>query len=283
MKSWLEIRNAVARRMWPMVSGYPPPPAPPVVPDQKKILPLSNLRFHPGHHFAEMPQRWAFPAYLDNPAVPWLATLKRLYASGISFPASVTPETGLLIHALIRNIRPRVVVETGTWIGTSTIWVAAALAENGDGGVIHTFDMFPPIRSDQWRDEELVAGRIETVRTNLEEAGVADRVVIHPGRSSYVIRDLRAELAAAGGVQFAFIDGDHTIPGICHDLWAVEPVLDTGGYLLLHDTFPDRCGGWLGPRHLADRINEIAEGVYQCCDICIAPANYGLALLRRVG
>ena len=52
-------------------------------------------------------------------------------------------------------------------------------------------------------------------------------------------------LRAAGGVQSAFLDGDHSKGGLA-DLQAVEPVLQVGSFVVLHDTFPEVCS-WHGP------------------------------------
>jgi cephalosporin hydroxylase len=45
---------------------------------------------------------------------------------------------------LLINIRPRTVVELGCFIGVSTIWIAAALEENGEG-IVHGVDLFDPV------------------------------------------------------------------------------------------------------------------------------------------
>ena len=73
----------------------------------------------------------------------------------IVFPASLSPEAGLMLHSLIRNLRPRVIVEVGTFCSVSTHWMAAALHEMGGNGVIHAFDDFGPIYKGPWRDAEM--------------------------------------------------------------------------------------------------------------------------------
>lgn len=239
------------------------------------------------------PTAWEFPAYLDNPAVPWLRTLKELYASPLAFPASLSPQAGLFLHALVLNLRPRVVVEVGTFIGVSTIWMGAALAETAGGeppvaekatrALIHSFDNFGPIEKGPWRDAELPEGRVEAVRRNLAAAGVSEGVVLYRGNSSAEIRKAQEALRRAGGVDFALLDGDHTPRGVAHDLWALEPVLNTGGFVLLHDTIPEQTGNALGPRYVLDYANQIGTALYERCELYSAPLNYGMALLRRVG
>lgn len=245
-------------------------------------LPRERLQHFPrltGDH----PTRWIFPDYLDNPNSRWLQCLKEMYSMPITFPASLAPEAGLLLHAFIRNFRPRVVVEVGSFLSVSTHWIASALQANGDGGVVHCFDDFGPIHKGPWRDAEMLSGRLDWVKDRLSRAGLLDLVRFHPGDSSTNIRASQDELARAGRVQFAYIDGDHTVPGVTADFQAVEPVLDTGGYVMLHDTFPEQCGDHQGPRHVLDHINSLGKGLYESCELYSSPLNYGLALLRRIG
>lgn len=297
------VRVAAPRGRLPGSLESPPPSPGPKIPWRKKTLHRNDHQFCPeidgqpigkGKHGT----KWTFPAYLDNPNCRWLQALKKMYAMPISFPASLSPEAGLLVHSLVRNIRPRTVIETGTFIGMSTLWIAAALRENGDGGLIHTFDDFGPIKPGPWREVELPSGRLPFVANLLAEAGLANHVVMHPGNSPFEIRASHEEIRAAGGgggrgsagrgdgsgggAQLAFLDADHGFVGVCQDFWAAEPILDTGGFLLFHDTFPERCG-YEGPRELLDRINRLGVGVYEKADLYLSPNNYGLAIARRVG
>lgn len=48
-------------------------------------------------------------------------------------------DISVLLYSLVRRERPRVVVELGTGLGVSTVWIASAMKENGLG-VIYTFD-----------------------------------------------------------------------------------------------------------------------------------------------
>jgi predicted O-methyltransferase YrrM len=257
------------------------PPDPYVSPD-KAPLPREELQFYPRMYVTEHPRRWAFPAYLDNPNSRWLQQLKALYAMPISFPASLSVEAGLLLHALVRNIRPRVVIETGTFVGVSALWIAAALAENGDNGELHSFDDFAPVGKGPWREVEMPEGRMEFVAAMIAGAGLSDHVVIHPGNSSFEIRAAHEEFKVAGGVQLAFLDADHGVVGAWQDMWATEPVLNTGGFVMFHDTLPEYCG-YEGGRHVLDNLDRCAVGVYEKVDLYVSPMNYGLGLIRRIG
>jgi predicted O-methyltransferase YrrM len=214
-----------------------------------------------------------------NPA-PWARVLVSLYDDHASWPSSIVPEGGMLLHALVRNIRPRVVVETGTCLGASTIWLASALREAG-GVALHTFDLFRPPPEQRLAESPLFHERRRGVEARLGAAGLADIVHIHEGDSVTQLAAARAHLRSLGGVQLAFIDGDHSPKGALADLQAVEPVLQIGGYVMLHDTFPEVCNH-VGPRWLLDNLSSVSSARYQWCDLYTAQTNYGLAILRRV-
>jgi predicted O-methyltransferase YrrM len=281
-----------------------------VIPANRYVLPRRGLRFWPRlRNEGDHPSNWRFPAYLEAPGVPWLGVLKALYASPAAFPASLSPEAGLMLFSLVRNIRPRVVVEVGTFLGVSTIWMAAALeAAEGDpplvpgvdrpgsgagpasegvgspgAAVIHCFDDFEPMPPGPWREMGIEQPRDVLVTEALGRAGLTHRVVLHKGDSSTGIIAAHAELRSAGGVDFALIDGDHSSDGAVKDLRAIEPVLNTGGYIVLHDTYPEQCGDHQGPRQIISEIHLLAQGVYECCEVYTAPLNYGMAVLRRIG
>lgn len=276
------MRVVAPRGNIPGTTDYPHVPPSPEVPRQKAAQPRKELGFYPQMHFTQHPTKWEFPSYLDNPNCRWLQALKSMYAMPISFPASLSPEAGLMLHALIRNIRPKLVIETGTFVGISTMWIAAALMENGDGGEIHTFDDMGPIHKGPWRTVDMLTGRLEFVAGRLAGAGLGKYVVMHPGNSSFEIRAAHEEFRAAGGVQFAFLDADHGVLGSWQDFWATEPILNSGGFVMLHDTFPEYCG-WPGARDVLDNLNTKAVGLYEKVDMYLSPMNYGLGLIRRIG
>lgn len=264
---------------WKTMPAAPRPEAQPRAAGPVQRDRLQHFPRLTGNH----PTRWEFPGYLDNPNSPWLQSLKEMYAMPIIFPASLSPEAGLMVHGLIRNLRPRVVVEIGSFLSVSTHWIASALQANGEGGVVHCFDDFGPIHRGPWRDAEMLTGRQDWVRQRLTRAGLMDLVRLHPGNSAPTVEAAHEQLRREGGVQFAYIDGDHGIPGVIADFKAVEPVLDTGGYIMLHDIYPEQCGGHEGPRHLLDHADEIGAGRYERCELYSSPLNYGMALLRRIG
>ena len=69
------------------------------------------------------------------------------------------PEVGALLNLLVRELRPRRVLELGTFTGYSTLWMAAALPE---GGRLDTLEI-----NDELED---------LIREAFRRAGVEDRV-----------------------------------------------------------------------------------------------------------
>ena len=99
---------------------------------------------------------------------------------------SITPEVGRLLYVLARAVRARTIVEFGTSFGLSTIHLAAAVRDGGEGAVITT---------------ELSAEKAARARLNLEEAGLAEHVDVRAG-------DARVTLAGlAERVELLFLDG----------------------------------------------------------------------------
>jgi predicted O-methyltransferase YrrM len=93
---------------------------------------------------------------------------------------------GQLLYALIRASRPETVVEFGTSFGISTIYLAAAVADNGVGHVYST---------------EMSAAKVVAAQQNLDEAGLAKPVTILAG-------DARESLAGLPGpIGFVLLDG----------------------------------------------------------------------------
>ncbi|MEL6795777.1 MAG: class I SAM-dependent methyltransferase [Planctomycetota bacterium] len=269
-------------------------PVSPDMPREKLWIPRHAPTFFPGPAGKDQhPDRWTFPDWLRNDSVPWLRTLAELYDHPAAFPASISPEAGLLLFSLVRNIRPRTVVEVGSFIGVSTIWMAAALNDIGDEskasgdeqgrpGRIHAIDRFDDLLENEWR-KSAITDRRRLIESNLDSAGVRERVELHGGTSWDVLPTLHDSLRSAGGAHLALLDGDHSAEGLRKDLIALEPVLVTGGYAIVHDTIPERCGGHVGGRHLLDHINGFAAGLYESVELYLAPLNYGLGVFRRMG
>ncbi|WP_233613332.1 MULTISPECIES: O-methyltransferase [Corallococcus] len=94
---------------------------------------------------------------------------------------------GAFCYLTARALRARTVVEFGTSFGVSTLWLAAAVRDNGGGRVIGT---------------ELLPEKARRAQAHLEEAGLASFAEIRVGDAT---ETLRAE--DLGEVDFMLNDG----------------------------------------------------------------------------
>ena len=101
-------------------------------------------------------------------------------------PIAVADEVGELLYLLAFGCRARIIVEFGTSLGVSTIYLASAVRDAGEGIVIAT---------------ELQPEKARRAAANLAEAGVADVVDLRVGDALETLRDL------PGPIDLLFLDG----------------------------------------------------------------------------
>lgn len=114
---------------------------------------------------------------------------------------------GRILSMLSHMIRPKRVLEIGTYTGYSAMCFAEGLA---DGGEIHTIDI----------NEELE----EIIRTHLEIAGLTDKIHLHFGDATEIIEKME------GSFDLVFIDADKTNYSRYYDL--IIDRIPSGGYIL---------------------------------------------------
>jgi caffeoyl-CoA O-methyltransferase len=122
--------------------------------------------------------------YLLGLHPPLGAVLEEMLAQGRAEGIPIVdPLSGRLLQVLVAALRPRRVVEVGTAIGFSTLWMATALLQ---GGRIQTID---PDR-----------GRTDRARAFWRRAGVEDRIEVLNQPALEALPRLEP------GIDFAFID-----------------------------------------------------------------------------
>jgi predicted O-methyltransferase YrrM len=122
----------------------------------------------------------------------------------------VSPETGALLYLLARSTRARHVVEFGTSFGISTVYLAAALRENGGGRLISS---------------EFEPSKVARARAHLAEAGLDDLVEIREGDA---LETLATDLP--NDVDFVLLDGAKALYSDVLDL--VLPRLSPGALIV---------------------------------------------------
>jgi predicted O-methyltransferase YrrM len=145
--------------------------------------------------------------YLEGIHPPMGPVLEEMLKTGRAEGVPIVQAaTGRLLRVLVTAMAPQRVVEIGTAIGFSTLWMATALPS---GGRIDTID---PDRS-----------RTDRARRYWLRAGVTDRVRVINEPALRVLPRL------AGGIEFAFIDAIKTEYSAYLD--ALLPKMAPGGMI----------------------------------------------------
>lgn len=144
------------------------------------------------------------------------------------------PEVGRMLYSLVRAIRPSIVLEFGTGHGFSTLHIAAALRDNGDGRLFGS---------------EMHTGKVAAARANLAEAGLKKWAEVLEGDAVEV-------LATKPHVDLLYLDGwvDHYLDV----LKAVEPNFRPGAFIQADDL--GKFGTVSGTRAYLDYVRDPING-----------------------
>lgn len=133
-------------------------------------------------------------------------------------------ESGLFLYALVRRLRPRVVVETGTHKGFSGAWIACALKDN------HEMNVSIPAGHLHTVDANRYDGLPEYLWTELE----VDRYITH-----YIGDSDKIPLPVSVVINFLWLDADHSAESINAEWDHLGGHLDDPCWVAFHDTFLD--------------------------------------------
>jgi predicted O-methyltransferase YrrM len=142
------------------------------------------------------------------------ADYRATYRSRADNFLAVSPAYGRFLYAVARACKATRIVEFGTSMGISTIYLAAALRDNGGGHLIGS---------------ELEPTKVARARENLDAAGLADLVDIREGDALETLRDV------GGEVDLLLIDGAFSLYFAVLKL--VEPRLKPGAVVLGENAF----------------------------------------------
>lgn len=115
----------------------------------------------------------------------------------------------LLLYSLIRALKPKTVVETGTHRGHTTLYLAQALKENQQGH-IHTCDPY------DWQQEKYFA--------------------LFPDLEPYITyHRVRGDVLDVKDIDFLFIDGLHEKEEVEREIDHLFPLLTENAVVVFHD------------------------------------------------
>jgi predicted O-methyltransferase YrrM len=210
-----------------------------------QVRTVLNRLFAAAAHDDENP-RWRKPGVSSESAT----AQERADASESTY-MPISQEGGDLLYILVRAKRPNTVVEFGTSYGISTIYLAAAVADNGTGHVVTT---------------ELSTAKVVAARANLAEAGLADRVTILLGDARTTLHDI------PGPIDLVLLDGwkDLCLPV----LQSLESRLAIGALIVADDINLPSLNGYLEyVRHSSNGYVSVAFPVEDGMEISCWTAN----------
>lgn len=155
-------------------------------------------------------------------------------------------------------------VEVGSYCGRSTVWLGGAARTAGRTlfAVDHHFGSEENQPGWEWHEPDLVdprTGRMDTLphlRATLVDAGLTDVVVTVVGDSPTVARSWSRPLS------FLFIDGGHGVEPARLDYETWTPHVAPGGFLAIHDVFPDPADGGRPPYEQI-YLPALASGLFE--------------------
>jgi len=145
-----------------------------------RVRTVLDRLFASASHDDEAP-RWT------KPGVSWESVTAQERADALQAAyLPISAQGGQLLYILVRARRPTTIVEFGTSYGVSTLYLAAAVADNGMGNVVST---------------ELNSAKVAAARANLVEARLSDHVSILSGDAMTTLNDI------GGPIDLVLLDG----------------------------------------------------------------------------
>jgi predicted O-methyltransferase YrrM len=162
----------------------------------------------------------------------WQESLSRLNAlfGDVERLGGVNPGDRRALYYLVRKLRPTRVLEVGTHVGASTLYIASALQKNSAADAkITTVDVVDVNAGDAfWRE----AGLSGSPAALAGRAGCAELI-------NFVKQDALTFMAETRDkFDLVFLDGDHAARAVYLEVAAALRALRPGGLILLHDYYP---------------------------------------------
>ena len=139
----------------------------------------------------------------EDPTSFYVQTAKDLFLA-------VAPETRRLLYMLARSSNAKSIVEFGTSFGVSTLFLAAAVRDNGGGKIITA---------------GFESGKAARARATFEEAGVSDLIELREGDALTTLAN-----ALPNSIDLVLLDGAKPLYSRVLDL--LEPKLKSGALVL---------------------------------------------------
>jgi predicted O-methyltransferase YrrM len=168
--------------------------------------------------------------------------LEKLHQLTNTVPGWLTREEGETLYELARFHAPvPTFVELGAWKGKSTIWLANASRDRGEGKV-YCVDLWNWTPGRELTHEDEVYNEF---LANMKLHGVSD--LVEPMRGKTV--NLARKWSLKNPIGLLFIDASHRYSAVRQDFEFWSPFVSTGGYIAFHDV-----DTWPGPTQLVSEL-----------------------------
>lgn len=142
----------------------------------------------------------------------------------------INPGDRRALYHLIRALNPQTVLEVGTHIGASTLYIARALKASGKGARVTTVDIL---------DVNAPEGPWKKVGMKMPPRGFSGKLEC----SEFIDFTASPSLDFMNGTDkrfdFIFLDGDHGARTVYREIAAALKILNPSGVILLHDFYPE--------------------------------------------
>ena len=138
--------------------------------------------------------------------------------------SAISQEEGLFLREIIRHIRPKASLEVGLAQGISAMFICDALKEVGcSKHIVIDPGQLEKAPHDDWQGLGLY---------NLQQCGFREMIDFHNGPSEIVLPKL---VAQGERIDFAFVDGWHTLDQVVVDFYYINRLLNIGGVVAFDD------------------------------------------------
>lgn len=157
------------------------------------------------------------------------AAIKAVYGDDDSM-GGVNPGDRRALYYLIMALKPSSVLEIGTHIGASTLYIARALKRLEQEGKVTSVDILDVNHPTDAPWKKL--GLKNSPRGFAETLGCLAQIDFQVGQCLNVMKGTQQRF------DLIFLDGDHAAKAVYQEVSAALPILSAYGTILLHDYYP---------------------------------------------
>jgi len=159
---------------------------------------------------------------------------------------------GPLMYLWCKQMRARYILEIGIATGYSSYWLGQAAKEAGG----------------KYFGIEIHQGRAKAIDEAMDKLGIPHEIWAMDSRM--ITTDFMKE--KVGKLDFCFLDGDHSVETVNHEMDVIYPLMIKFSYIFIHDVFAASREAW---KVVVENPNYTLEHLHIF-------NNFGMGIIRRV-